>query len=542
MTPRMWRQLIEVRLRFVGLLVITGLIVGCWDTIANYWERFFRSSATPGNIVQELTEFFCPMHPNIIRSQNGNCPICGMPLSKRAKGVLAPLPPNITGRVTISPYQVSLAGIKTAAVSYQPLVREIESLGEVVFDERKLARVSARYPGRIEKLLVNFVGAGVQAGEPLAQIYSPPIITTFEELLTNSKQGSALGGVSEAIKKKLLYLGITPDQIETVLKKGGADNLTLTSPMNGVVVKKSVIEGQYVEEGMNLFDLANLNVVWLVCRVFEDDMPYIRIGQSARFETPAYPGASFTGTVAFLDPTFEKESRTVNVRIDLNNTAMKLKPGMFGTTIIQAVFSDFDEFRGIVQPVSSNKPDIYTCVMHPEIEQSEPGKCPKCLMKLTLKEKPVEANENLVYSCPMHPEVKSGKAGKCPICKPYMDMDLEPHRLETSARGVLAVPETAVIDTGTRKIVYVEQAEGIYEGRLVSLGPRADVYYPVFSGLKAGEKIVAHGSFLIDAETRLNPAAGAAFIGNTDLKPTTIENLSPASVQSASVDLSNHGN
>lgn len=514
MTWQMWRQLIEVRLRFIGLLIVTGVVVGYWDTLTNYWERFTRSATPPTTIAQAVIEFFCPMHPNIIRAQPGNCPVCGMPLSKRVRGIAAPLPPNITGRITLSPYRVALAGVKTASITYQPLVKEIESLGEITYDERKLARISARFPGRVDKLFVEFVGTGVRAGDPLAEMYSPSLITAFSELAANSKAGSSLIPVADAIRKKLLYWGIAPDQIDGVLKSGGADHLDLQSPMTGVVVKKSVVEGQYIEEGMNLFDLANLNVVWLMCKVYEEDSAFIKVGQTAVFETAAYPGESFSGTVAFLDPSFEKESRTVNVRIDISNKSMKLKPGMFGTARIQAPLSEFLQFMETTESIASGMHRIYTCVMHPEIEQPTPGKCPKCFMDLVLKDKPVESREPIVYVCPMHPEVTSDKPGKCPTCKPYMDMDLEPFRQQASAKGILAVPETAVIDTGSRKVVYVEQAEGVYEGRLVTLGPRAGIYYPIMTGLQAGDKVVAHGSFLIDAETRLNPAAGAGLLSD----------------------------
>jgi Cu(I)/Ag(I) efflux system membrane fusion protein len=531
MTWQMWRQLVEVRLRFIGLLIITGLVVGYWDSITNYWERLTRSAVPPSTIVQEAIEFFCPMHPHIVRTQPGNCPVCGMPLSKRAKGMAAPLPPNITGRVTISPYRVALAGVRTASITYQPLVKEIDSLGEVVFDERKLARISARFPGRIEKLFVNFVGDGVRAGEPLAAIYSPALITTFGELGANSKGGA--GSVADAIRKKLQYWGLPVGQIDDILKSGGADNVPLQSPISGVVVRKSIVEGQYVEEGMSLFDLANLNVVWLMCKVYEADVSFIKVGQTAIFETAAYPGASFTGTVAYLDPVFEKETRTINVRIDISNVAMKLKPGMFGTVRIRAAVSDFPEFRQSTEPVGTGTQQVYTCVMHPEIEQPGPGKCPKCFMNLVLKEKVIESGEPLVFFCPMHPEVVSDKPGKCPTCKPYMDMDLEPVRKDGIPKGVLAVPETAVIDTGARQIVYVEQAEGVFEGRVVTLGPRAGINYPVISGLRLGEKVVAHGSFLIDAETRLNPEAGAdlpaAESGGSSDAPASLETPTPAS-------------
>ena len=515
MTGRMWFQLIEVRLRFIGLLILTGVLVGYWDTIVNYWQRFTRSATAPATIEQAQIEYFCPMHPNIIRAEMGNCPICGMPLSKRAKGVAAALPPEITGRLFLSPYRIAMAGVRTEQIKYRPLVREIETVGELVFDERKLARISARFPGRIDKLFVNFTGTGVKTGDPLAAIYSPALITTFEELLANQKGGHGLEGITDSIKKKLIFWGVEQDQIDQVLKTGVAPNhLMIRSPINGVVTKRSVVEGQYIEEGMNLFDLGNLNVVWVMSKVYEDDLALVKIGQDVTFDSVSYPGATFSGSIAYIDPVLERDTRTVNVRIDLENTAMKLRPGMYGTVRIQVPISSLPEFRGLVEPVGSGTKSVWWCPMHPEMVHDQPGECPKCGgMKLEEKKVAIQVEEKVFYSCPMHPDVVLDQPGKCAICKPYMDMDLEPHSTATMPLGIPAVPETAVIDTGNRQIVYVDVGGGLFDGRLVSLGRRAGIYFPILSGLKPGDNVVAHGSFLIDAETRLNPAAGATYVG-----------------------------
>jgi len=540
MNWRMWIQLIEVRLRFVGLLILTGIIVGYWDSLTNYWERFTRSASTPSTILQEIVEYFCAMHPQIVRAEPGNCPICGMPLIKRAKGISAPLPPEVTGRITLSPYRIALAGIQTHKVDYQPLIREVETLGEVELDERKLARISARFSGRIERLFVNFTGTGVKAGEPLVELYSPVLITTFEELLSNARKGQNLDGFTAAIKRKLLYWGIENDQIDQVVKTGIVpDRFSIRSSLSGIITKKSIVEGQYVEEGAPLFEAADLNILWLISKVYEDDLAFVKVGQTTNFETVSYPGVTFAGTVAYIDPIIERETRTAKVRIDIENISMKLRPGMYGNVKIRVPVSSIPDFQAAFQPyIGSASKLIFTCSMHPEVQQTDPGKCPKCNMTLIEKRISESPQETLEYICPMHPDVKSDKPGKCRLCAPYMDMDLEPHGKALAPRRILAVPETAVIDTGRRKIVYVETAPGLFEGRIVQLGPRAEIYYPVLSGLKADDIVVSHGSFLIDAETRLNPAAG-----NPEPKETskTVETDTMEKSKS-SADHSGHGN
>ncbi|MBI3117521.1 MAG: hypothetical protein HYZ00_02475, partial [Candidatus Hydrogenedentes bacterium] len=152
----------------------------------------------------------------------------------------------------------------------------------------------------------------------------------------------------------------------------------------------------------------------------------------------------------------------------------------------------------------------YTCTMDPQVLSDKPGECPLCGMNLTPATKPVDTEgpgggsyERWAegYACGMHPDELSEKPGKCTICGCGMEMT------QWEVERVLSIPESAVIDTGARKIVYVEAEPGLYDARQVELGPRSGNYYPVLAGLTLGQKIVTQGSFLIDAEARLNPAA-----------------------------------
>lgn len=516
-------EVVNVRLRFILILVLSGLIIGYWDTIMNYYEKYTRPKNVADTVLVSNTEFFCPMHPNVIRDTRGSCPICGMPLSQRHKGESnVELPPDILGRVQLSPYRIALAGVKTAAVDYFPLEKFIEVPGTVEFDERKLARISARIGGRIDNLFVNYTGTTVKQGDALAKIYSPQLLSTIAELLNISRSNKniikTIPGFEDAAKvnqsfaasarKRLKYLGISDEQINQIERSGKTEsNITISSPMSGIVTKKYVVEGQYVDEGSPLFDVANLVMVWMQAKVYEEDIQYIKIGQQVSIKTSAYPNDLFNGTVAFIDYVVDKNTRTVNVRVDIENSALKLKPGMFLTATIKVPISGIEPFKSASEkhePVKVENKTIFYCPMHPEVRSDKAdASCAKCGgMKLV----PMPAEDKkVIYVCPMHPEVISAEPGKCEKCKAFMDMDLEPKLVSATTGEVLVVPETAVIDTGMKKVVYIERETGIFDAIEVALGTRSGGYYPVISGLKKDDKVVAAGAFLIDAESRLNP-------------------------------------
>jgi len=526
----LWRKTVfiievaEVRLRFIIILVITGVLIGYWDTVMNYYEKYTRPKNVADTVLVSNTEYFCPMHPNVIRDISGSCPICGMPLSQRHKGeVQNELPPDILGRVQLSPYRIALAGVKTSTIEYFPLEKFIEVPGTVEFDERKLARISARIGGRIDNLFVNYTGTTVKQGDALAKIYSPQLLSTIDELLNISRSNKNMlknipgfedaskvnQSFADSARKRLKYLGITDDQIGRIERTGKTESdITISSPMSGIVTKKYVVEGQYVDEGTPLFDVANLMIVWMQAKVYEEDIQYIKIGQQVSIKTGAYPNDIFNGTVAFIDYVVDKNTRTVSVRVDIANSDLKLKPGMFLTAAVKVPVSEIEPFRSASQKherADKENKIIYYCPMHPEVRSEKPDAiCEKC-GGMKLVPMPVEDNKKVVYICPMHPEVISAESGKCDKCKAFMDMDLEPKLVAATTGEVLVVPETAVIDTGMKKVVYIERESGIFDAVEAVLGSRSGGYYPVVSGLKKGDRVVAAGTFLIDAESRLNP-------------------------------------
>lgn len=446
------------RLRFVAVLVAIGAVITQWDFLVAAYEKYTRPSGEAVAVAGD-TEYFCPMHPTVVRSNNKEkCPICFMPLSKRKKGAISEvaLPAGVISRVQLSPYRVVLAGVRTWPVNYVTLTKQITAVGYVDFNERGFKTVSARVKGRIDNLVSNETGKNVKAGDELASIYSPELNVTVQTLVDAQKRNNA--DLLKSSRQRLSLLGIGDDQIDEILKTGQANtHLRIRSPITGHIIKKYVREGQYVDEGTPLYDVADLSSVWIQAQVHEDDFRFLPMAEDhgsaplkpmpVKAVVRAYPDEEFRGVISFIYPHIDQETRTVTVRVEIDNPGHVLRPGTTATVFIDV------------------EPQNVPVLQHAVADDSE-------------------------------------------------------RRQKLSEGQALVVPEGAVIDTGKQKIVYREFLPGEYEGVLVTLGPRMVgpdnlQFYPVLSGLKSGEPIVTAGSFLIDAETRLNPAAGSIYIGGS---------------------------
>ena len=516
-----------VRVRLLGLLVVVGLVAGQWDRIIAHWEKWTRPSAEHADAVSAV-EYFCPMHPRIVREEPGSCPICGMPLSRRVKGEAGDLPAGVLARVQLSPYRIAQGGVRTAAVEARALVREVSAVGFIEVDERREKRIAARIAGRVDGVSVDFTGIRVAEGDPLLSLYSPELLATQEALLASARSLAAVresgaGGegldraerVLASARDRLILWGLAPDQVASVLASGRIQDLmTIRSPLAGTVLEKKVVVGQYVMEGDDLYRVADLAKVWMRARVFPSDLPLARIGAPVEAAAEGHPGEIFHGTVAFVDAVVDPATRSVGVRVDLDNPGGRLLPGMYVTARIRVPVAETEPFasRAAVEgpPTAAPGASLWTCPMHPEVVAAEPGKCPRCGMDLVKRE--MGPGEALQWWCPMHPEVTADHAGE--ECAQCGGMELVPRIATSIAAGTVpAVPEPAVVDTGTRKVVYRESSPGVFDAVEVVLGPRADGWYPVISGVAVGDRVVAAGAFLVDAETRLNPSAAAAYFG-----------------------------
>lgn len=419
---------------------------------------------------QMVREWTCSMHPQIRQPKPGKCPICAMDLIpvKSDRQVF----PEDAPALELSPAAEKLAEINTASVERKFVSVEIKMFGKVAFNESTLSFITARMPGRIDKLYVNYTGIAVRKGEHIAEVYSPDLLLAQRELIESLKllkaskpEDEFAGRIMNSVREKYRLWGFSEEQVQEIIGKGKvSDHLTITAPISGIVIEKDVNEGKYYEKGERLFTIADLNKVWVNLEAYETDIPFIKYGQEVEFTTEAFPERIFTGRIAFIQPFMNDMTRTVKVRLNADNHDGALKPGMFVHALLRAKIAE----NGKV------------------IDTSLTGK----------------------WISPMHPEIIKDGSGKCDIC----GMDLVPAETlgfadEEDKRLLppLVIPASAPLITGKRAVVYiaVPDKKGVYEGREIRLGPRAGDYYIVASGLKEGENVVVKGNFKIDSSLQI---------------------------------------
>ena len=240
----------------------------------------------------------------------------------------------MTGRVQLSPERVQLAGIETVEIGYQPLVKQTVTVGNVAYDQSRLSRIVSRVNGYVEKLYVDKTYVTVKQDEPLAEIYSPELYASSQELLLAAERGANSELVAPA-RQRLKLLGVSDEEIDAMIASGKAiPRLVIRSPRTGQVIGKEIVAGSRVEEGMTLLDIADLSTVWIEADVYEKDIAYLRPGQAIQATVEAMPNQIFHGEVALIYSQLDPATRTVRVRFKVDNASGELRPGMFATVRI----------------------------------------------------------------------------------------------------------------------------------------------------------------------------------------------------------------
>ncbi len=423
--------------------------------------------------VGEPQMYTCSMHPSVrLPDPNAKCPICFMDLIPVADG-------GGEGgelRVTMSKAAAAMSQIETAPVGRFFPTAEVRLYGKVTYDETSVARLTAYFPGRIERLFVNYLGVPVARADHMAEIYSPDLLAAFEELRQSKIASTDSSATSELIRsatrdtlaaarEKLRLFGIAPEQIAAA--EGGSfdsDRLTIYAPIGGVVTHLAVREGDYVQTGTPIATIADLSRLWLDMQAYESQLPLLRWGQPVSFTVEAHPGETFEGRVSFIEPMVDERTRTAAVRVAVENSDRRLKPGMFASAVVRTrVAAD-----GAV--VSNELAGRWVSPMHPTVVKDVPGQCDICGMDMV-------------------PAESLGVVG---------DPD--------GAEEPLVIPRSAVLFTGTRSVVYVQVADAerpTYEGRAVVLGSRAGDFYIVRDGLNRGDSVVVNGAFRIDSAMQI---------------------------------------
>lgn len=266
------------------------------------------------------TVYQCSMHPWIRSDHPGKCTICGMDLVA-VSAAAAQADGNGTS-VTLSANSATVVGVKTSTVARQPLTRTVRVIGRIDDDDTRHRILSARVPGRIEKLFINFVGAAVEAGAPLATLWSPEVLTAQRVFVERLRAGGIAFSASEqaAAREQLQQLGLSEEDIAALERtKEPSAIVTVRAPGAGIVVSKSVYEGQYVQSSDRLFEIADFSRMWFVFDAYPQDIPWLHVGQKVEITTRAVPGEIISAPIEFIDPNFDEAKQTTRVRAILPN-------------------------------------------------------------------------------------------------------------------------------------------------------------------------------------------------------------------------------
>jgi len=294
-------------------ILITALLAatGTWFALRNIHPESAQSTAT----TERKPLFYqSAMHPWIKSDKPGRCTICGMELTPVYEGEKGFDESGGGNVVALTQNQIQVLHVQTAEAKTRPLVRTLRVSGTIDDNAMRHRVLSAYVDGRIDKLHVNYIGAEVAEGQPLAEFYSPG-------LLQAEREYRQLGGeLRKNTALRLRQMGLTPAQIDALDQKP-ADSLTsqILSPISGTVVAQSVYEGQYVATGQQLFEIADFSTMWFMFRAYEQDMPWIENGLTVKVTTPSIPDKTFTGKITFIDPNFDEATRSTKVRVELQN-------------------------------------------------------------------------------------------------------------------------------------------------------------------------------------------------------------------------------
>lgn len=321
-------------LRAVALLLAVCILAGCGKQ---------EAPARKPKMYQS------PMHPWITSDKPGFCTICGMklvPIYDDEK----PLE-SAAATLNVSSETARVIGLATAPAEVAPLEREIRLSGVLEDDDTLHRVVAAFYEGRIEQVYVQQVGEKVRAGQPLAAIYSPDLLYVVREFQNAVARGKD-DPVALNSRHRLIQYGLAPAQVDA-LASAPRDRYTIDvlAPSDGTVLVRNAYQGQYVKNGERLFELGNLARLWFKAEIYERDLPFVRMGEKVELTSPAAPGRKFEGTVTFLDPNFDPESRSTKVRVEVDNP-LSDSPGGYDRVLPHRAYAEAS-MRALTVPVLS---------------------------------------------------------------------------------------------------------------------------------------------------------------------------------------------
>ena len=325
------KNIFSTKIAQLALILVVGLVLG--------WGFRAMTSADTDTHAHEQGEglpsiWTCSMHPQIRLPEAGDCPICGMdliPADQESAGSSNPQALQMTEEA------MALAQVQTIVVGGAQTKKELLLSGKLQADERENASLTAKFPGRIEKLFITFTGEQVKAGQRIATVYSPELLTAQKELLEAAKTKASFPQLYQASKDKLSFWKLSAAQIAEIERSGQVkERVDIFADQSGVVLQKNVSVGDYVTMGSVLFTVTNLNSLWLMLDVYETDLPFVSIGDNIQFTVAGRPSETKQARVSFIDPLIDPNTRAASLRAEISNGGMLLKPEMFVTAKISS--------------------------------------------------------------------------------------------------------------------------------------------------------------------------------------------------------------
>ena len=331
-------------LKGAGIL-ITGIILG-WLIFGGSHTQDPHAGHNHEMTTENGQEIWtCSMHPSVREDGPGSCPICGMDL----------IPVTSTDReddysMVMTEASMQLANIQTTPVIREIPKRELRLPGRVEVDERRISYVTAHFEGRIQNVKIDFVGATISEGEVMATIYSPELVSAQRELLEAVKVKDRNPGLYESTVRKFRLWEFTDEQIQRIIDRGEVmRNMEILSPVDGFVMKRNVVDEQHVMDGSVIYEVANLDQLWVTLEAYEEDLNWLSVGSPIEFVTRSNSGRTYQASVDYIDPTFNPQKRTIRLRADVRNADHSLRPGMLVSGKLSSEMRD----EKMMVPVSS---------------------------------------------------------------------------------------------------------------------------------------------------------------------------------------------
>ena len=313
--------------------------------------QYAEASATPAGHgagpaagQKKILYWYDPMHPAYRSDKPGIAPDCGMQLVPMYEGDGSAEKDSIT----IAPQRQQMLGVRFTDATADHLTRDLRANGSVAADDSRISHIHVRATGYVEQAFVNYTGQLVRTGQPLFTYYSPDLVAAQQEYLIAKRGADRLGNsqypdaarsskaLLDAAQARLRQWNLTEKQLRQLEQSGTASRtLTVYADHGGYVIDRKVYPNAQVTPDMDLYTISDLSRLWVIVDIYEQDLPYVRVGQSVDF-SPAYAGGrAFHGRVSYIFPSLDPQTHTAKVRVDVANPGMILRPNMFVDVTLQ---------------------------------------------------------------------------------------------------------------------------------------------------------------------------------------------------------------